>query len=132
MPFQELLRCIEDLETGLQSVNVNIHILSEEAASTGRLISEQFALSSSTQNIIFNQSQTLLRVQEDDTKTVERLKALLNSQNQQIETLSKRLRETENLLFSALFKTSQMSENSLTDALLSSISEKVKEPSAPV
>ncbi|KAJ8685219.1 hypothetical protein QAD02_021012 [Eretmocerus hayati] len=118
MPLQELLRRIEDLETGLQSVNVNIHILSGEAASTGRLISEQFALNSSTQNIIFYQSQISLRVQEDDTKAVERLKALLNSQNQQIETLSKRLRETENLLFSTLFKASQTSENQLTDALL--------------
>ncbi|KAJ8670851.1 hypothetical protein QAD02_002110 [Eretmocerus hayati] len=107
MPLQELLRRIEDLETGLQSVNVNIHILNEEAASTGRLISEQFALNSSTQNIIFDQSQNSLKVQENNTKAVERLKALLNSQNQQIETLSKRLRETENLLFSALFKASQ-------------------------
>ncbi|KAJ8686585.1 hypothetical protein QAD02_022379 [Eretmocerus hayati] len=132
MPRQELLRRIEDLETGLQSVNVNIHILSEEAASTGRLISEQFALNSSTQNIIFDQSQISLRVQEDNTKAVECLKALLNSQNQQIETLSKRLRETENLLLSKLFKASQTSENQLTDALLSFISEKAEDPSAPV
>ncbi|KAJ8681460.1 hypothetical protein QAD02_017247 [Eretmocerus hayati] len=110
MPLQELLRRIEDLETGLQSVNVNIHILSEEAASTGRLISEQFALNSSTQNIIFDQSQISLRVQEENTKAVERLKALLNSQNQQIETLSKRLRETENLLFSALVKANQTND----------------------
>ncbi|KAJ8671981.1 hypothetical protein QAD02_003240 [Eretmocerus hayati] len=132
MPLQELLRRIEDLETGLQSVNVNIHILSEEAASTGRLISEQFALNSSTQNIIFDQSQISLRVQEENTKAVERLKALLNSQNQQIETLSKRLRGTENLLFSALVKANQTSENSLTDALLSFISEKAEEPQGRV
>ncbi|KAJ8684713.1 hypothetical protein QAD02_020506 [Eretmocerus hayati] len=132
MPLQELLRRIEDLEIGLQSVNVNIPILSEEAASTGRLMSEQFALNSSTQNIIFDQSQISLRVQEDNTKAVERLKALLNSQNQQIETLSKRLRETENLLLSALFKASQTSENSLTDALLFSISEKFEEPNETI